>query len=148
MDLLRTRRPPAPLFAGLGIVVVIGFAVAAWTVWQNDRALRTRGVDASARVVQVTEKKGRIHVEFTAADGRSVRTMVGQGDEPPGPAPAVGDEIPIVYDPQDPDAEVADRRTSPNHRVAYLLAATAAAGAIGVPLATVALVRANRRARR
>ncbi|MER7587979.1 DUF3592 domain-containing protein [Micromonospora sp. NPDC127501] len=145
MDLLRTRRPPAPLFAGLGLVVVIGFAIAAWTVWSNDQALQDRGVEATAQVVKVN--KGRIHVEFETPDGRRAQTLVGQGDEPPGAAPAVDDEIPIVYDPQDPEAEVADRRAPQNHRVAYLLAGVAAAGAVSVPLATVALVRANRRAR-
>ncbi|MEK8109038.1 DUF3592 domain-containing protein [Micromonospora sp. M12] len=103
------------------------------------------GVEAAAQVVKVN--KGRIHVEFDTADGRRVQTLVGQGDEPPGAAPAVGDEIPIVYDPQDPDAEVADRRTPHNHRIAYLLAGVAGFAAVSVPLATVALVRANRRAR-
>ncbi|MCG5447545.1 DUF3592 domain-containing protein [Micromonospora sp. NIE79] len=144
MDLLRTRRPPA-LFAGLGLVVVIGFAIAAWTVWSNDKALQDRGVEATAQVVKVN--KGRIHVEFETPDGRRAQTLVGQGDEPPGAAPAVGDEIPIVYDPQDPEAEVADRRAPQNHRIAYLLAGVAAFAAVSVPLATVALVRANRRAR-
>ncbi|WP_430498645.1 hypothetical protein ACQRWP_26745 [Micromonospora trifolii] len=145
MDLLRTRRPPAPLFAGLGLVVVIGFAIAAWTVWSNDKALQDRGVEATAQIVKVN--KGRIHVEFDTADGRRAQTLVGQGDEPPGAAPAVGDEIPIVYDPQDPEAEVADRRAPQNHSTAYLLAGVAAFAAVSVPLATVALVRANRRAR-
>ncbi|MGC4754684.1 hypothetical protein [Micromonospora trifolii] len=145
MDLLRTRRPPAPLFAGLGLVVVIGFAIAAWTVWSNDKALQDRGVEATAQVVKVN--KGRIHVEFETPDGRRAQTLVGQGDEPPGAAPAVGDEIPIVYDPQDPEAEVADRRAPQNHSTAYLLAGVAAFAAVSVPLATVALVRANRRAR-
>ncbi|MDG4761541.1 DUF3592 domain-containing protein [Micromonospora sp. WMMD710] len=88
-----------------------------------------------------------IHVEFDTADGRRSQALVGQGDEPPGAVPALGDEIPIVYDPQDPEAEVADRRAPQNHRIAYLLAGVAAFGAVGVPLATLALVRDNRRAR-
>jgi hypothetical protein len=43
---------------------------------------------------------------------------------------------------------VADARAPANHRTAYLLTAVAVIGAIGVPVATLALARANRRARR
>jgi hypothetical protein len=41
-------------------------------------------VNATGRVVEVTHRKNRIYVEFDTADGRPVRTMIGQGDEPPG----------------------------------------------------------------
>ncbi|GAA3390525.1 DUF3592 domain-containing protein [Cryptosporangium minutisporangium] len=143
-----TKRPPTPLFATLGLVVVLGFAYAAWTVWSNDRALEDRGQEATARVVEVTEKKQRIEVEFRTADGRTVRTKVGQGDEAPGPAPSAGDEIPVVYDPENPESEVRDARAPVNYRMAYTLAGTAVVGAIGTTVATIALARTNRRALR
>lgn len=146
MGISTRKRPPAALFTAVGAVVVLGFGYAAWTVWSNDRALETRGERTNARVVEVgTGKRQRIGVEFRTADGRSVRTLVGQGDEAPGPPAAVGDEIPIVYDPQAPESEVGDTRASPNHQTAYLLTGAAAFGAVGVPVATIALVRRNRR---
>jgi hypothetical protein len=60
-------------------------------------------------------------------------------------APGAGEEIPIVYDPQAPESEVNDTRAPANHQTAYLLTGAAVFGAIGVPVATVALARANRR---
>ncbi len=142
------RRPPAPLFAALGLVVVLGFAYATWTVWSNDRALQSRGENATATVVEVGTGRGRrIHVQFHTPDGRLVRAQVGQGDEPPGPRPAVGEQVPIVYDPHKPESAVRDTRAPENHTIAYLLAGTTLFGAIGIPLATVGLVRANRRGR-
>ena len=143
----RSRRPPAPLFAGLGLVVVLGFAYATWSVWTNDRALERRGETATARVVDVGDgRQRRIEVEFRTADGRQVRTLVGQDNEPPDPRPRAGDEITVVYDPQRPESEVGDVRAPDQHRTAYLLAGATLFGAIGIPVATVALVRANRRA--
>jgi hypothetical protein len=149
MGTLTSKRPPTALFAIVGIVVVLGFGYAAWTVWNNDRALETRGETTNARVVEVgSGKHRRIEVEFRTADGRPARTLVGQGDEAPGPRPAVGDEIPIVYDPRDPGSEVRDTRAPANHKTAYLLMAATAVGAVGVPVATIALARANRRSAR
>jgi hypothetical protein len=146
MGMLTRKRPPTALFAVLGVVVVFGFAYATWTVWSNDRALETRGEKTNARVVEVGAGKARrIEVEFRAAAGRPVRALVGQGDEAPGPRPVVGDEIPIIYDPQAPESDVRDSRAPVNHQIAYLLAGATVFGAIGVPVATVALARANRR---
>jgi hypothetical protein len=146
MGMLTRKRPPAVLFAVMGAVVVFGFAYAAWKVWNNDRALETRGEQTTARVVEIgTGKHQRIEVEFRTADGRTVRTLIGQGDEPPGAPPVVGEEITIVYDPRAPESEVADTRAPQNHQTAYLLIGAAVFGAVGVPLATIALVRRNRR---
>jgi uncharacterized protein DUF3592 len=146
MGMLTRKRPPTLLFAVLGVVVVFGFGYAAWQAWANDRALETRGETTNARVVEIgSGKHRRIEVEFRTADGRPVRALVGQGDEAPGPRPVVGDEVPIVYDPQKPESEVSDTRAPANHLTAYLLTGATVFGAIGVPVATVALARANRR---
>ncbi|MGW4466156.1 DUF3592 domain-containing protein [Micromonospora sp. NPDC004704] len=142
------RRPPVPLFVGLGIVVIVGFAIATVQVWRNDNALRDHGERTTARVVEVDAgRANRTEVEFRTSDGRQVRALIGQGDEAPGPPPALGDEVPIVYDPQDPQADVNDARAGENHDTAYLLLGVTLFGGIGVPLATWALVRANRRDR-
>jgi hypothetical protein len=140
------RHPPAPLFAALGVVVTIGFAIATYQVWRNDNALRDRGQPAAARVVEVNRGKvSRVHVEFRTADGRRVQALVGQGDEAPGPRANVGDEIPIVYDPRQPTSDVRDARAEENHRSAYLLLGFTLLGAVEVPLATWGLVREKRR---
>ncbi|AVT39176.1 DUF3592 domain-containing protein [Plantactinospora sp. BB1] len=140
------RRPPAKLFVAMGVVVVCGFAVATWQVWTNDNALRDRGRQVTARVTGVDlGKKSRVEVEFRTSDGRQVRSLVGQGDEAPGPRVQVGDEIPIVYDPRHPDHDVRDARAPENHRIAYMLLGTTLFGLVGVPLATLRLLREERR---
>ena len=133
---------------GLGVVVVVGFAVATLHVWRNDVALRDRGVETSARVVAVTEGKiDRIHVEFSIPDGRRIEALIGQGDEAPGPWARVGDTVPIVYDPKRPTDDVRDARAPQNHRIPYTLLGTTVFGAIGVPLASWHLAREHRRRR-
>jgi hypothetical protein len=137
------RLPPVPLFIGIAIVALGGFAFATYQVWANDLALADRGQQTTARVTEVGRE--RITVAFRTADGREVETLVGQGDEAPGPLPAPGDELPIVYDPQRPTSEVRDTRAPENHKVGWLLLATTVAGTIGVCFATPALIRARRR---
>ena len=141
-----SRRPSPVLFAVLGAVVVAGFAFMTWRIWSNDLALQSRGQETTARVTEVTSGKiERVHVAFTTQDGREVEALVGQGDEAPGPRVKPGDEIPIVYDPRHPTADVRDTRAPENHTVGYLMLGATAVGAVGVPSAVVALVRARRR---
>ena len=142
-----SRRPSPLLFAVLGTVVVLGFAVMTWRIWSNDLALQSRGQETTARVTEVTSGKiERVHVVFTTGDGREVEALVGQGDEAPGPRVRPGDEIRVVYDPQHPTADVRDTRAPENHSVGYLMLGATAFGAVGVPFAVRALVRARRRA--
>jgi hypothetical protein len=142
-----TRRlPPLGLFVGLGVVVVLGFAVATFSVWRNDIALSERGVETSARVAAVTDGKiDRVRVEFSTPDGRRIEALIGQGDEASDPRPRVGDTVPIIYDPEKPTDDVRDVRVPPNHRSAYMLLGTTVFGAIGVPLASWHLAREHRR---
>jgi hypothetical protein len=130
MPLFGSRRPlPAGLFAAMGAIVVAGFAVATYQTWSNDNALRDRGQQTTARVVNVSA-------------GKNSRV---EGDEAPGPRAKVGDEIPIVYDPRDPTSDVRDARASDNHTVASLSLAATILAAVAVPIATWALIRAKRR---
>lgn len=147
MAVFGPRRIPVWLFAVLGVVVVTGFGVMTFSVWRNDNALSERGEQAVARVVEVSSgRNSRVHVEFRTGDGRQVRSMIGQGDEAPGPRATVGEEIPIVYDPRAPTDDVRDARAPDNHTVAYLLLAVTVFGAIAVPSAIVFARRARRRA--
>ena len=146
MGLVRTKPtlPQVWLYVLFGAIVVPGFAFMTYQVWSNDVALRDRGQEASAVVTQAGK---RVHVEFTTRDGRRLEALVGQGDEAPGAPAQSGDEIPIVYDPQDPTADVRDARAPENHRVAYLLLGATVFGAVGMPLAAWHLAREHRRRR-
>lgn len=92
-----------------------------------------------------TGKNSRVHVEFRTADGRRVEAMIGQGDEAPGPRAEVGDEVPIVYDPESPTDDVRDTRAPENHTIAYVTLGATIFGAIGVPLAIWFELRRRRR---
>nr|WP_296073052.1 DUF3592 domain-containing protein [uncultured Actinoplanes sp.] len=136
------------LYVTLGVIVVLGFAVATFQVWTNDNALRDRGRRTSARVVEIgTGKKNRVHVEFTTEQGRRVEALVGQGDEAPGARVRVGDEIPVVYDTENPTDDVRDARAPQNHKVAYLLLGVTIAGAVALPFTSWGLHREHRRRR-
>lgn len=135
MAWLKVRRPNVPTFAVVGVVVVFAFGYMAWSLWEKDRALDSRGVQATATVVEVGR---RIHVEFQTADGRRVRTLIGPGGEAPETRPAVGEKIQIVYDPEDPEGQVRDTRASETNQTAYLLAGAACVGAVAVPVAVMA----------
>lgn len=141
-----SRRPSPLLFAVLGTVVVLGFAFMTWRIWSNDLALQSRGQETTARVTEITTGKvERVHVVFTTRDGREVEALIGQGDEAPGPRVARGDEIPIVYDPQNPTTDVRDTRAPDNHTIGYLVLGTTTVGAVAVAFAVRALVRERRR---
>jgi hypothetical protein len=137
-------RPPPLLFGAVGLVVIAVFAVVTFQVWSNDDALRERGQQAPARVVSVHK---RVAVEFRTADGRQVRSQIGQGDEAPGPRAEVGDELTIVYDPLHPEDDLRDARAPDNHKIAYLTLGITILAALAVPAATWAAVRARRRER-
>ena len=148
MGLRGTTRslPPVWLYVTLGVIVMLGFAFATFQVWTNDNALRDRGRLTSARVVKVsTGKTSRVHVEFTTEQGRRVEALIGQGDEAPGARVRVGDEIPIVYDPQSPADGVRDARAPENHKFAYLLLGVTIVGAVALPFTSRGLHREHRR---
>jgi hypothetical protein len=128
------------LYALAGLAVTTVFAVMSYQAWHQDAVLSDRGQPASARVVTVRKS---VQVEFRTADGRLVKAFLGEGDEGPGPRPAVGDQIPIVYDPQDPTSDVRHAQVSPSHTGAkqYLLFALMAALGTVVGTVTVAVTR-------
>jgi hypothetical protein len=110
---------PAWVAAVLGTLVAVGFVTAAIRIWNNNNALADRGLRTTAVVVGAHEGRDlRSTVVFRTTDGREVRSRIGQGDE--GPDLKVGDEIQVVYDPQDPTADVNDVRASSNHVFAFL----------------------------
>jgi Protein of unknown function (DUF3592) len=132
------------LFALTGLVVVGGFAFMTVRIWTNDNTLAERGQQASAQVVAVDQGRAdRSRVEFTTADGRRVQALIGQGDE--GPDLKVGDGVQVVYDPQEPTADVRDVRVEANHKLAYLMLGATILGAVGVPLALWRMRRAKAR---
>jgi hypothetical protein len=130
---LDTRRPPYPLlFAVMGIVVGIGFAVATYQYWQRDQGLREHGRETTATVVEVSGKgKGRkVVVEFQA-DGRQVRSKVEGRMEATG---RVGQTFPVRYDERRPGNGVYDARIGTQGRLVYFLGGLSLIALIGVPL--------------
>ena len=130
---LDTRRPPYPLlFAVLGIVVGIGFAVAAYQTWRHDQGLREHGRETTASVVEASGKgKGRrVVVEFQV-DGRQVRSKIEGRMESTG---RVGQTFPIRYDERRPERDVYDARVTVQGRIVYLYVAFSLIGLIVVPL--------------
>ncbi|HEX8626966.1 MAG TPA: DUF3592 domain-containing protein [Catenuloplanes sp.] len=138
------RLPPLWLFITMGIVVTGVFGYGAYREWRADSALQQRGQPAPARVVEIT--RGRhttAYVEFRTADGRQVRAAIDSGA--PGPLPSVGDQVPIVYDPEQPASDVWDTRVPVEHRETSMFLGAMLFGAIGFPVAALALARARRR---
>ena len=113
---------------------------------QRQRALDARGVRVTAEVIRVNHgKTGRTSVRYTTTDGRSLGdVLVGQGDLPK-PGPAVGERIPIVYDPLDPAADVRHAAVTGNKMYLLYLTLAAVAG-IGPPM--ISLFAWRRRSRR
>ncbi|WP_433830929.1 hypothetical protein ACQP2E_12160 [Actinoplanes sp. CA-015351] len=138
------KLPPLWLYISLGVIVVGVFAWLTVRNFSNDFALRDRGVETTAQVTEVGGK-GRVHVTFTTADGRTVDTLIGQGDSVGGTR--AGDTVPIVYDPRNPAGEVRDTRVPENHRVAWFTLGATIFGAVGVPMASWKLAQAHRRRR-
>ncbi|MEU4421030.1 DUF3592 domain-containing protein [Actinoplanes sp. NPDC024001] len=136
--------PPTWLFAGLGVIVIGVLALITFQTWNNDVALRERGVETSARVTEVGSK-GRVHVEYATDDGQRVESLVKQGAEADGTK--VGDEIPIVYDPRDPAGDVRDTRVPATNRLTYFSLGMTVFALVAVPIASWRLAVEHRRRR-
>ncbi|WP_229070267.1 DUF3592 domain-containing protein [Actinoplanes sp. DH11] len=134
------KPPPAWLMLIMSVAVSGLFGYATVTLWNNDRALRDRGVETTAQVTKIGGK-GRITVAYTTADGRRAEALIGQKDSADGTK--VGDTVPIVYDPEHPADDVRDTRVPDNNIVTYLTLTAAVASAVGVPLAMVRMRRAK-----
>ncbi|WBB78834.1 DUF3592 domain-containing protein [Micromonospora sp. WMMD882] len=91
------RRHPmlGVLAATLWIVVSGAFGVAAL---DDYRKVDGQGRTATGTVVSLSERTSRMTVRFTTSDGRTVDGFVSRPD----PAPQVGDQVAIRYDPDDP----------------------------------------------
>lgn len=111
---LNRRGPSTAIATMLGLLVAsLGVGI-----WLSDAQLRDHGVHATARVVDFAED-GDAVIEFRTADGRVARTTLPVADDV-----QIGQSVPIVYDPQDPDDVVA--RDDLNDPTAYLITGGAA----------------------
>lgn len=81
-------------------------------------------------------------IGYDTADGRTITTRT-RPDELVDPAPAVGSVVPVVYDPENPQAPVRDLRVPRDIPTPPLLV-----GSAGVVLIGVLLVGIRRRRRR
>jgi hypothetical protein len=103
--ILQTRRGARWAVGGGIALVVVGVVVSALVIvlQVRDRALRDRGVPATATVVA---RDGERRLAFTTADGRAVTApeplRTGTGDTP------IGGQVEIRYDPDRPGDVVTD----------------------------------------
>lgn len=105
----------------VGTVRFAGMAIYGFSV---DRRLSSQGTSAEAKVLLVSTggRGDRVEVEFTALDGRVVRTRCRcQADEM-----VVGDTVWIRYDPHAPDKDVEQAGTRPAQAMAIAASAGAA----------------------
>jgi hypothetical protein len=92
--------------------VALVLALGATAFWWGGGLLDGRGEPADAQVLALEEgRRGVVTatVRFETADGRTITTRT-RPDELVVPPPAIGETIPIVYDPEDPEASVRDPR--------------------------------------
>lgn len=111
---LNRRGPSTVIATALGIL----FAALGVGLWLSEVPLRDHGVHTTAQVVEFTEYSDAV-IEFRTLDGRVARTTLPVADDV-----QIGQSVPIVYDPQDPDDVVA--RDDLNDPTAYLITGGAA----------------------
>jgi uncharacterized protein DUF3592 len=131
--------------ASIGAALFLGAIVFSWL---GGVALDERGEPATAQVVSLQEGRAggvvTATVRFTTTDGRTVTTSMRPG-ELAVPPPAVGATIPIVYDPQDPQAPVRDPRASREGVPGPVALLAAAVGGVGALVVLVGRWRSRRR---
>lgn len=115
------------------VIACVGCAAGTWVSYAHATALRDHGVRTQATVLKVHDgKSSYVLLEFEAEDGRRVTAEVGNYYWDP--HPRVGDRPVIVYDPDDPEFNVADVRTGPDFFTVWFLAGcTVVAGALIAP---------------
>jgi len=110
---------------GFGVLFCAGGVAVSYC---DAAALRDDGITTPAVVTAVHDgHDAYVTVRFTTAAGRTVSADVGNYDWQP--EPRVGDEPTVVYDPDDPSANVADVRLGPDFLSPWLLGGGAVAAA-------------------
>jgi hypothetical protein len=138
----RSRTSPSPGRAQVltyAVFVVMFFTIALGT-WRNGTVLDERGQPATAQVISVYETTRGVPiatVRFSTADGRTIETQT-RPDELVDPPPAVGSTIPVIYDPENPQAEVRDPRAPQENTISPVIVLGAGiAACLGLLLAQI-----------
>lgn len=104
------------------LVVAAVMALGAWAGHDSVAALRARGQHAEGVVVDVRTGKDRsADVRDTPPGGREMVVEVPSGPN----SPAIGDVMPLLYDPEAPDVNVVDARLGPDPVVPWIMTAGA-----------------------
>jgi hypothetical protein len=111
----------SPKVTGWFLVVVSGVClVFAVVTYQDAVALRDRGLVAEAQVIEVHDgRDSSVVLRFQTADGHAVTADVGNYYWRP--KPRVGDRQTVLYDPDQPEDNVADTRLGPDFSATWFL---------------------------
>jgi hypothetical protein len=111
----------SPRTAGWFLVIIAAVcAVFAVSTYQNAVALRDKGLTAEAEVLEVHDgRSGYVVLRFRTQEGRDVTADVGNYYWRP--KPRVGDRQTVLYDPAQPDGNVADTRMGPDFMATWFL---------------------------
>ncbi|CAN7222315.1 DUF3592 domain-containing protein [Knoellia sp. LjRoot47] len=105
----------SPRVAGWFLVVAaVGCGFGAWTTWHSATSLSDNGVRTTGEIIEVQDS-GRdpyVVIRFRDTNGDDVEAEVGNYFFDP--TPRVGDDAEVVYDPADPEGNVADVRMGPD----------------------------------
>ncbi|WP_404386704.1 DUF3592 domain-containing protein [Knoellia locipacati] len=119
----------SPTVAGWTLTsVALACLAGTWISWDAATSLRDHGVRATAVVTEVHGgRSSHVVLEFRDAAGHGVVADVGNYFWDP--EPEVGDRAEILYDPEDPEGNVADLRMGPDFTAPWFFGVGAAVAA-------------------
>lgn len=139
---MRSRKPnrfvafvnSAKVVAGFLILVTLGCVLGTMVAYQNATALRDHGVRTVGELVDIHEGGRDSYVVVRFQDSQRAEVSADVGNYLWDPKPRVGDRPSLLFDPQDPEGNVADARMGPDFFSVWALAVGAViAGALVVP---------------
>lgn len=149
---MQTMRLVGWIFALVGAVLLI----AAGVIYQRDKAFAGAARSATGQVVEQVQSWSKDHdgrtsrgyasrVRFTVEDGRAVEFIETVFSYPP--RHAEGEQVPVLYDPDRPSQAMIDDFRGRYTALAIVGALGTIFAMLGVPLVTVAVRSARRKAR-
>lgn len=110
-------------------VAALGAAAGAVMAFDAADALSDRGVEVTAEVLEVHQERRDSWVVVRFADAHGDQVTADVGNYSFDPKPRVGDRPRLIYDPADPEGNVADVRTGPDFGSGWFLSLVAVVAA-------------------
>lgn len=117
-------------------ILALVFWLACLTLASDAETLRIDGIRTEAEVTDVPSRLARsprLEVQFTTVGGEVIRAKFENFLSDPWPS--VGEEVPVIYDPENPRV-VTDARLGPDRLAPFLAGAIAAAFTLGAVIQT------------